>query len=434
MAYSDLSSNSRPISRLWEDERFCLSLIFFIAFLLRLIVAIKLSAITGDLSYDILATNMLRYHKYTFINVGSFVLPPTRFTSLRAPAYPFFLALVYRLFGRSYLSVGIFQSLVGASTCLLTYFIGKKLFSKRVGFLASLIIACYPYMIYHDTRIIETSLFALLTAGGILCLLKIPESPSLYNQIATGILLGLAALCRPTILAFVPFGILWIFIYLGGKNWKKVTKIAGVIVLFLILTILPWTIRNYFVQGRIVSIATNGGYNFLLGNNRLTERVMRQMSSLENIGGMGLITGEEYRYLSNLSEAERDRWFFQKGVEFINKNPATFLKLAGMKFIKLWSWNIYPGTDRLKRLTYSISYAPLLILSLLGMILSTIFADAKFKRILLLYFLFISFTLMYMLFWASTRFRIPLDIYLAMFASYSLLFLGDSIRARLKTI
>ena len=36
----------------------------------------------------------------------------------QSPLYPYFLALIYQLFGHSYLIVRIFQMLMGAGTCV----------------------------------------------------------------------------------------------------------------------------------------------------------------------------------------------------------------------------------------------------------------------------------------------------------------------------
>lgn len=34
-----------------------------------------------------------------------------------------------------------------------------------------------------------------------------------------------------------------------------------------LLTVLPWTVRNYFVLGAFIPISTNSGNNFYIGNN-----------------------------------------------------------------------------------------------------------------------------------------------------------------------
>ena len=55
------------------------------------------------------------------------------------PLYPFFLALIYLIFGHSNLSVVCIQGLIDSISCILIYYIASMLFNKRVGIIAALI-------------------------------------------------------------------------------------------------------------------------------------------------------------------------------------------------------------------------------------------------------------------------------------------------------
>src|SRR5690349_19344161 len=103
----------------------------------------------------------------------------------QAPLYPYFLALVYRLFDESPATVRIVQALLGAASCALLSYAGFRLFGRR-GLLAGLVLALYPPPIFLDGLIDKTALsttllcalLALFTARRWLC---------------AGILLGLLA-------------------------------------------------------------------------------------------------------------------------------------------------------------------------------------------------------------------------------------------------
>ena len=53
----------------------------------------------------------------------------------------------------------------------------------------------------------------------------------------------------------------------GIPEWHRATL---VIVLFALLTLLPWTLRNCYLHGQPVLISTNGGFTFWNGNNPFT--------------------------------------------------------------------------------------------------------------------------------------------------------------------
>src|SRR5215213_692646 len=61
----------------------------------------------------------------------------------QAPLYPYFLGVVYALFGRDLLIVRVVQALIGSASCVLLGLAGARLFSKRVGLVAGLALALW---------------------------------------------------------------------------------------------------------------------------------------------------------------------------------------------------------------------------------------------------------------------------------------------------
>ena len=80
------------------------------------------------------------------------------------PLYSYALAGVYGLFGRGYVQLGIFHSLLDAASILMLYHIGKRLlpFGEWVGALAGLFYALYPYLIFQNLTLIDTPFFMAL--------------------------------------------------------------------------------------------------------------------------------------------------------------------------------------------------------------------------------------------------------------------------------
>ena len=79
----------------------------------------------------------------------------------QAPLYPYFLGIVYAIFGRDLLIVRIIQALVGSASCVLLGLACTRLFSprspglrwpgKRVGLVAGLALALWAPAIFFDS-------------------------------------------------------------------------------------------------------------------------------------------------------------------------------------------------------------------------------------------------------------------------------------------
>ncbi len=68
----------------------------------------------------------------------------------QAPLYPYFLGFLYRVAGRNLLIVRVCQAAIGSLACVLLGLAGRRLFSKRTGLIAGLILALYAPAIFFD--------------------------------------------------------------------------------------------------------------------------------------------------------------------------------------------------------------------------------------------------------------------------------------------
>ncbi|MEO0102589.1 MAG: glycosyltransferase family 39 protein, partial [candidate division WOR-3 bacterium] len=114
----------------------------------------------------------------------------------RAPLYPYFLALIYKIFGINLFIPRIIQILIGSGSCLLVYLIGKKIFSQKVGTIAGLAASLYPLLIYFDGELLLTNLLIFLILFGFFLFLK-------EKIFLSGLFFGLTAITRPNILLFL---------------------------------------------------------------------------------------------------------------------------------------------------------------------------------------------------------------------------------------
>jgi len=349
----------------------------------------------------------------------------------RPPVYPIFLASVYSLFGEGYWPLRIVQIFLSSFTCILIYFLGKSIFTRRVGIIAASIASIYPFSIFSTAFTLTETLFILLLVATIFSLSRSihptpqeatpmsiemkPWSGQKDNLLAAGILLGLTILCRPASIFFL-FFLFWGLILLPIWPKHKLKNIA-IIFILVILTIAPWSIRNYFCFHKFVPLTTQGGHGFWEGNNPQA-------------------TGGPCQYFpeipEGLSVVEKDRYLTKATLKVIRENPGRFLKLLGIKFVRIW--NIVPNYKGFSSLKYNlvsiVSYGPLLLTAIWGIFLSRKY----WRKVFLLYIVMLSFTTVHMLFVGSVRYRVPVTMLMTIFSAYTLNKLWENVSNRLKLL
>jgi hypothetical protein len=181
-------------------------------------------------------------------------------TAWLAPAYPFFLSIVFRLFGvRSAMAAWMLvlaNSVFAALACYLTFLLARKYFGAATATIAAWLWALCWQSAVVPLIIWDTSVSALLVASGLLLITVLEISDDWSTWVGAGAFLGLAGLTNPALLGPVPFiGIYlaWFRKQKGRPAWSRLalaTIVCGIV-------LLPWMIRNYQQFGRIFFIRSN---------------------------------------------------------------------------------------------------------------------------------------------------------------------------------
>ena len=198
-------------------------------------------------------------------------LDGSKSTSFRAPGFPLYLAVVYRAFGQDYRVAKLSFCVLGALGALLTFRLAEELVEEPRARWAGLLAACYPPNILFATRFDSENLFVPLLGLTLLATFGLARRPTARRGATAGLLLGWLALTRPNSALFLP-----VLVTLLGREQLRVGRLhpPSLIALTLVAcaTIGVWTGRNYYVHGRFVAIATNGGSTFYGGNNSVVAR------------------------------------------------------------------------------------------------------------------------------------------------------------------
>ncbi len=421
----------------WEKERIWILAIFLLALALRIIYLLQIktnphffSPTMDPLYHDVWAQN---------IAGGNWIGGKVFF---RAPFYAYFLAIVYKIFGHSYIIPRVIQHLIGSFCCVLVYFLTKRLFSRTVAIVSGFMAATYGMLLYFEGELLLDSFLVFFDLLLILFLVKARDNPKFSTWFICGIILGFSAITRPNVLVFIPFVWLWIYlIFRKEKAFKTILTYSASLVLGGILVISPVTLRNLIAAGDLVLISSQGGINFYIGNNK-------------NADGVSAIFYKEdwqYRDFQLMAEKESGRtlkaskisnFYYRKGIDFYLTDPGQALKLLVKKLYLFWNrFELSNNQDIyfFRRYSSLMRILPLgfwLVgpLGLVGMILSVAaggrakrfdsegIADQKRRVLLPILFVF-SYMLTVVMFFVPARFRLPIIPFLIIFSGFSIVWL-----------
>jgi 4-amino-4-deoxy-L-arabinose transferase-like glycosyltransferase len=315
------------------------------------------------------------------------------------PGYPFFLAAVYALFGHSYAAVKILQSIIGALVCVMVMVLGERLFTRRVGMIAGALAAGYPFLVIYTGFMLSEGLFIFLSMVFLYALVRLRETFSMRWVAAAGLVLGLMNLTRPVtfLLPVVVLG--WLWIDVGSK--RRAGMIAGLLTLWMLVPIVPWTVRNYLVTQSFILIDDHQWETLYAGNNDSV------LHNPEKIGGwVQSINVDDYRgeYLAFIRHTLVDK-------------PMEMLRLEFYKLVRFWS--IIPSSSKTTERETIISlcsYGLLLPFFVTGLALSLKLPKPPWLLVAwILYFCFMT-----LIVYGSTRLRSPIEPVLLLFSAIAM--------------
>jgi Dolichyl-phosphate-mannose-protein mannosyltransferase len=209
--------------------------------------------------------------------------PWTKHIIFYPPGYPYFIAVPFYLF-QSLEAVKWLQVAVGALLVPAVGLVGQRAFTPPVGLAAAGITAFYPELVWFAAHIWSETLFMVLLWWAFERAFTADAARRTAPAVAGGVLCGLAALTRETALPVAPLVALWLAWPPPAR--EKTSKAAfargSVFLLAAVLTVVPWTVRNWIVFRTFVPISTFGALNVWQGNADLPrEELYRQSDSVE---------------------------------------------------------------------------------------------------------------------------------------------------------
>jgi hypothetical protein len=363
---------------------------------------------------------------------------PSGPTAWMMPLYPFLVALVFTLFGvyslNSALAIFTLNSVFSALTCIPLYLIGKSCFGRIVGYIAAISLAVYPVALFHAGNIWETSLFTLLATWLLAWLLSLPKAFNFRSAFLWGGFSGFVALVNPVIIAFSPFAAMWLFTESDAPK-KQRFRLIGTIFIAMILTLMPWIVRNYIVFGELI-LRSNFGLELRLGNSPEAWSADKARRMAPWSFGHPATSREEFLRYASLGEVEYMNRAFNDAVAFIRDNPEKFVWLSLQRMEQFW-FNDFSGKDQNKKtlgLPFSVAGIAqiIYILPVPFMLWGIVLALRRKIGVAPLFFFILSIPAVYYVTHAGlTRYRYPIEPMIILFASFGFSSLFLMVRRRI---
>ena len=395
--------------------------------------------LTGDLephadesSYLYLAASWNHFSVYS--DGGSYLWPP---------GYPFFLAMLLRLFGVQGVFVAkLLQVLFSAVIGWMVLLIARRLFSLRTAHLAGVIWSVHlPLIGFTHYLWPETVYLALFLPGFYLLLRWWQHEPRTHAPpgllVAAGLLTGLSILVKEIGLWWcVPVAGL-ILMRARGVGLMGAVSRAALFVLAAGVVVAPWTLRNYEVYSRLVPVGATLGQNAILGLNgdyvdfdyppRYRSEIARSNETIRD--WLTVPPAPRWAPSTAGNVIDRSRENFRLGVNYAREHPGFFLRSRIKKladwvtplsfFVRHFGMHRYTGfpagnLDRKLMISGAVFVPILVMVGVIGGLFTTVARRAGWLLMLatLVYFATASSLIV-----AMSRYRTPLVPFLIVLAA-----------------
>ena len=364
------------------------------------VTGVLLLVLLAGLIYSIRLGDTLRYwdEQEYFIYVKNFLITHTftldgiHPTAINPPGYPFLL-MAFGALGFNRVMLRMLNFFALAASILISYLWIKEQSDARAGLIGVGLIVCYPVLFY------TAGTFFPQTFGAFLFLLALylvsKKSLRLWQAGIAGLVFGSLILAIPTFAFGIPLIGLWLV--WRGRAWRS----ALLFVVAASLMIGIWTYRNYRVFHSFVFVATNSGYNFLIGN---------APETTPNSGS----TIDFKKYVdetAGLNEVQADSYYRYRGMQFVLDNKTHALQLYFSKVLNFFNYrnDMRTGgeTSALKNIVMLIGYGAFVLIFLLRIFCFRLFRPSNWEIFLMVFYLLSAF--IYAVFFTRIRFRLPLD-------------------------
>lgn len=345
-------------------------------------------------------------------------------TFYQAPLYPYFLGVLFSVFGDDLFAVRVFQLFMGSGSCAFLALAGARFFSPRAGLAAGLAMAVYGPAVYADAMIQKSVLDIFFVCLSLWLVSVMATRPSIRACLGLGMALGTMTLTRENALVFPVVLVPWLALALDADRRRR-AAFAALFVVGMALVLGPVAVRNWVVGGEFHLTTSQFGHNFYIGNNPAADGTYAPL--IEGRGDprverLDAIDLAEHALGKRLSPSEVSGFYTERALQFILGEPVDWLRLMLRKVLLVFTAtemvdteDQYTHAENSLVLTATGSlfhFGVLTPVALLGVILTW----SRRRQLLPLYLMFTLYTATLVIFYVFARYRLPLVPFLVLFA------------------
>ncbi|HEY6331240.1 MAG TPA: glycosyltransferase family 39 protein [Blastocatellia bacterium] len=209
--------------------------------------------------------NSYRTEAIRMTNVGGLLFPNQAPESgdarmlVHPPGYSLLLVALKNI--TSYDAVMTLQVALDSITPIIVFLIAEELLGLTIAAVSALLVALSPHLAYYSLWLTPDSLVAVPTLLAIWFLIRGIKTGYLWPFIASGGMIGLSCWLRSNGLLLALFISIVVLLSIRKRRWRFATALTGAAV----VVILPLTIRNLIVFGRLVPTSLGNGITMIEG-------------------------------------------------------------------------------------------------------------------------------------------------------------------------
>lgn len=388
--------------------------IFFLAFVVRLAVSSSLSSLGLWQNPQFDAHENLTWARALAAGDFTWPSPPTH-----GPAYPFFLALLLKVFG-SMDAARLAQAALASAACVLVARTGGILFERRAGLAAGVLLAVSGPVALVDVSFWEEGFVGFLLSAALFVL---AARRTAGGAALAGILLGTACAARPTTLLFVLAALAAVLLLEG---WTRRVPSALALAAGVALVLAPAVAASSKASGRFVFVRAYGAVNLWLGNDPASGGVQNARPN----GPWDRLAAEPAR--AGVPPGGEEAYFMKKAAQRAASDPAGFVRVVFSK--AAWLTQAEEPRDNHAYAFFAGESGILRMLPGFGLLfalaVASVLAAPPMRRIALPLLWIVAAAIPPLVALAGLRYRIPIVPPLALLAGAGAALLLDRVRLR----